>query len=318
MRGWGAQFGCGGFSGILPAMSYFQVLIDVSGDSVDRLESSLEALGAASVTFSDRGDEPILEPGPGEVPLWRQLRATALFDAAEHDPDALHRALCQAMGQERLPGWAVERLPDRAWERAWLDDFRPMRFGERLWICPTTADAPDDAAAVVIWLDPGLAFGTGTHPTTALCLAWLDEQQLAGRTVVDYGCGSGILAIAALKLGAAHCIAVDNDPQALRATRENAARNGVAERLSVIHSDDTPTAAADVLVANILSRTLCELSGRLMRLLVDDGPFALSGILSDQAETVSDAYGPYAALGEIRHRDDWVLVQGRRRGPATL
>lgn len=294
-------------------MSYFQVLIDVDEDGVDRLESSLEALGAAAVTFSDRGDEPILEPGPGEAPLWRRLRAAALFDAAMHDSDALYRALCEATGWETLPGWAVERLPDRAWERAWLDDFRPMRFGDRLWICPTSAEAPAEPGAVVIWLDPGLAFGTGTHPTTALCLEWLDAQPLAGRTVVDYGCGSGVLAIAALKLGARHCVAVDNDPQALRATRENASRNHVAERLTVLHSEDTVPGMADVLVANILSGTLRELAGTLMGLLAEDGPFALSGILAGQGQSVAEAYAPYAVLGETRARGDWVLVEGRRR-----
>lgn len=294
-------------------MSYFQVVIDVDQDAVDRLESGLEALGAASVTFSDRGDEPILEPGPGQAPLWRQLRATALFDAAEHNPDAVYQALCRVTGWDSLPGWTVERVPERAWERAWLDDFRPMRFGRRLWICPTTAEPPDDPEAVVIWLDPGLAFGTGTHPTTALCLEWLEGQDLAGRTVLDYGCGSGVLAIAALKLGAAHCIGVDNDPQALRATAENAARNGVGAQLSVMHSDERLSADADVLVANILSGTLCELSGLLMGRLADKGPFALSGILADQAGTVADAYRAYAELGETRTRGDWVLVQGRRR-----
>ncbi|MBA1146843.1 50S ribosomal protein L11 methyltransferase [Ectothiorhodospiraceae bacterium WFHF3C12] len=296
-------------------MSFFQLRIDVDAEFVDRLEACLEALGAQSITFSDRGDEPILEPGPGEVPLWGQLRATALFDAARHDPDSLHQALLEATGWDTLPGFAVETLPERAWERAWLDDFRPMRFGERVWICPTTASAPADEQAAVIWLDPGLAFGTGTHPTTALCLAWLDQTPLAGRTVVDYGCGSGILAIAALKLGAAHCVAVDNDPQALRATRENARRNEVGERLSVLHADEADTLEpADVLVANILSGTLRTLAPRLMKALLPAGPFALSGILAEQGDTVAAAYQPYAEMGETLRRGDWILVQGRRHG----
>lgn len=293
-------------------MSYFQLLIDVDADTAPRLETCLESLGALSVTFSDRGDEAILEPGPGETPLWRHMRAVALFDGALHTPEALQRDLCDGMGWQSPPGWHVESLPDRAWERAWLDDFRPMRFGGRLWVCPTTSPAPDDGDAVVIRLDPGLAFGTGTHPTTALCLEWLESCAPAGQTVTDYGCGSGILAIAALKLGAAHCLAVDNDRQALRATVENARRNGVAERLTVLHSDDTIRTAADVLVANILSGTLCTLAPSLMAAVRPGGAFALSGILAHQAETVEAAYRAYAGIEHPRQREDWVLLHGAR------
>jgi len=294
-------------------MSYFQVTIDVDAGGAARLESCLENLGALSVTLSDRGDEPILEPAAGETPLWSRMRAVALFDGAEHQPEAVRSALRRTLGWREVPGWQVEALPERVWERAWLDDFRPMRFGERLWVSPTTAEPPDDPGAVILRLDPGLAFGTGTHPTTALCLEWLDGLSLEGCTVIDYGCGSGILAVAALKLGAAHCLAVDNDPQALRATRENAERNGVADRLTVRHSTDAAAEPASVLVANILSGTLCSLAPTLCRALAPGGVIALSGILEQQVEEVAAVYRPCCELSPPRRREGWTLLHGRRR-----
>jgi ribosomal protein L11 methyltransferase len=233
----------------------------------------------------------------------------ALFDAAASS-EALGAALATALPESPSPRFAL--LADKAWEREWLKDFRPMRFGRRLWVCPggMPAGAPD---AVRIELDPGLAFGTGTHPTTALCLEWLDAQPLAGARVVDYGCGSGILAIAAAKLGAAAVRAIDIDPQALLATHENARRNDVAAQLVVTGEPSLEARCADVLVANILAGPLTELAARFAGALHPGGRLALSGLLVEQAETVTAAYRPWFDIGTAATRDGWALLAGRRR-----
>ncbi len=193
---------------------------------------------------------------------------------------------------------ALEWLDDRDWERAWMDHFHPMRFGRRLWICPTGGEVTQ-TDAVIVDLDPGLAFGTGTHPTTALCLEWLDGHDLHGRTVIDFGCGSGVLAIAALKLGAARAIAVDHDPQAVLATRDNAARNGVADRIEVLHSDDFQAGQADLVMANILANILIDLAPTIAGLVAPGGDLVMSGILRDQADAVAQAYA------ETLHFESW-------------
>lgn len=265
-----------------------QLVIDLDGREPDPVEAVLLELGAASVTLSDAGDDPVLEPGPGETPLWASTRLTALFDAT------LDLEAIAATTRERLaPGmpfhYRIEALADRDWEREWLKDFGPMRFGRSLWVCPRGSEPPEPGA-VVVELDPGLAFGTGTHPTTALCLEWLDSLDLAGRTVIDYGSGSGILAIAALKLGAEAATAYDIDPQAVLASRDNAERNGVAERLAVtLRAGDLET-PADVVVANILAGPLVELATEILDLTITGGKLALSGILSSQVAEVEAAY----------------------------
>jgi ribosomal protein L11 methyltransferase len=220
-------------------------------------------------------------------------------------------AACLARALPDGPAPNFEVLPDKAWEREWLRDFRPMRFGRRLWVCPggVPAGTPD---AIRIELDPGLAFGTGTHPTTALCLEWLDSQDLAGRQVVDYGCGSGILAIAAAKLGAARVVAMDIDPQALIATRENAERNGVSGALGVTGEPRLPARSADVLLANILAGPLVELAPQFAKAMRPSGRLALSGLLAEQAETVTAAYRPWFDIATAATRDGWALLAGRR------
>lgn len=222
-------------------------------DSIEpnRVEEILARHGAQAVTLTDAGDEPVLEPAPGTTPLWRDTRMTALF-AADADFDNLRSDLKQALALETLPENHVETLVDRAWEREWLKDFGPMRFGERLWVSPEDCDVDADHA-VIVRLDPGLAFGTGTHATTALCLEWLDSIDIGGNTLLDIGCGSGILSIAALKLGARSVTAVDNDLQALTATRQNALSNGVDDRLETSTQIDQTEQQADYIVANILA-----------------------------------------------------------------
>lgn len=289
-------------------MDWRQFVMDLGTLDAESVESVFERHGASAVTFTDAGDTPVLEPGPGETPLWQRTRVTGLFA-----PDTDFRALCtdlgQSLGLSRLPPHAVHELADRAWEREWLKDFHPMRFGRRLWVCPH-GHRVRAGGAVVVELDPGLAFGTGTHPTTALCLEWLDGLELGGRTVLDFGCGSGILAIAALKLGARRAVAIDNDPQALTATRRNATANGVAERLET--GREHAGASFDVVVANVLAQPLVEHAAWLAGRVAPGGALALSGILAGQADDVRRAYRGDIDFAAAASKDDWVRLAGTR------
>lgn len=279
------------------------------------VEDAFLRLGAHSVTLSDAGDDPVLEPGPGETPLWSNTRITGLF-SDDADLDAFRDALTAELEIERLPGHQVEELADRAWEREWLRDFGAMRFGERLWICPT-GQSVEAADAVVVDLDPGLAFGTGTHPTTAMCLEWLDSLDLAGMTLLDYGCGSGVLAIAALKLGCRSATAMDIDPQAVLATRQNAAHNRVDRNLCVTGGPDGIQGKFDVVVANILAGPLVQFADSITSLLARGGILALSGVLCEQADEVMQAYRPWIAFDEpvFREQDGqmWSRLTGTKR-----
>ncbi len=288
--------------------------MDLESLEPERVEAVFARHGALSVTLTDAGDRPVLEPAPGMTPLWSETRISALFSAAA-DLDALAADLSATLGRRRLPAYRVETLADRSWEREWLKDFGPMQFGERLWVCPGETAAPD--GAIVVRLDPGLAFGTGTHPTTALCLEWLERRPLANATILDYGCGSGVLAIAALKLGCRAAVAVDIDPQAITAARANAARNGVAGRIDVRLDNVTLEGRFDFVVANILAGPLMQLAPSIAARLRAGGELALSGILSDQAEEVRAAYSPWIRFEPtaLRSRNDqaWAIVSGRRR-----
>lgn len=292
-------------------MSWLQVTVAVRRDQTAIVEALMEDAGALAVTLVDGADEPQWEPAPGTMPLWQRVEVTALF---ADDPSGQARAagLVAAVRRRFDLVAGVARLADQVWERVWLDRFRPTRFGRRLWVCPH-GQRPDDAAgAVIVALDPGLAFGTGQHPTTALCLAWLDGLELAGQTLIDYGCGSGILGIAALRLGAARVIAIDHDPQALEATQANARANGVAGRIATYLPDAQPTLCADRLVANILAGPLIELAATFSSLVRPGGSLALSGLLHDQAGRVAAAYGRTFAMASPVVREDWVLLTGRR------
>jgi ribosomal protein L11 methyltransferase len=288
---------------------HLQLTIDLGARDPAPYEEALFGLGAVSVTLEDAADDPVLEPAPGATPLWPTVVLKALFEQGA-EPAAIAAKLELALPGGPAPRFEV--VADRQWERVWLEAFRPMRFGQRLWVCPDgqPAGAVD---AVRVELDPGLAFGTGTHPTTALCLEWLDAQPLAGREVVDYGCGSGILAIAAAKLGAARVHAVDIDPQALTATRENAARNEVSDRVSTTSEPALAPLSADVLVANILAGPLVELGARFAAALRPGGQLALSGLLAEQADAVTAAYRPCFHIDAKTTRDGWVLLGGRKR-----
>jgi ribosomal protein L11 methyltransferase len=288
--------------------------MDLGALDPDAVEAVLVRHGAGSVTLTDGGNAPVLEPGPGETPLWAETRITGLF-AAGTDFASLIADLEAEFGPAGLPPHRVEHLPGRDWERVWLRDFGPMRFGRRLWVCP--GDSAAAPGAVAVRLDPGLAFGTGTHPTTALCLEWLDGLALDGRSLLDYGCGSGVLAVAGLKLGCRGATALDIDPQALTATRRNAERNGVADRLTVAGRDAEVPAGFDVVVANILAGPLVELAECVITRLSSGGDLALSGILSSQVDRIQAAYDPWIAFDAptFRSQDDqtWARLSGKRR-----
>ncbi|MFO1429456.1 MAG: 50S ribosomal protein L11 methyltransferase [Candidatus Competibacteraceae bacterium] len=293
---------------------WLQLTLESPYHSPEQLEDALLQAGALAITLQDAADRPVLEPLPGETPLWSQLRITGLF-AAQTDPHTLKAVLRRILGDNNFPVCRIESLEERDWVRAWLDDFHPMRFGRRLWVCPTDGAAPP-ADAITVRLDPGLAFGTGTHPTTALCLEWLDEADLDGKAIIDYGCGSGMLAIAAAKLGAGRVWAVDIDPQALLATEANAERNQIGEILSLGNPAALPTTPVDILVANILAGPLIELAPRFSTLVRPQGHLVLSGILSEQAEQVQAAYAPWFDFTTAHRREEWILLQAVRRSGA--
>lgn len=289
--------------------SYLQLTLDLGRIHPEAYEEALFALGALSVTLEDAADDPILEPAPGALPLWPTVRMKALF-AAETDP-----GIVQSLARlGPLPPHRFETLAERVWEREWLKDFHPMRFGRRLWICPA-GQHPAAENAVIVDLDPGLAFGSGTHATTALCLEWLDARAdvpgLAGQSLVDYGCGSGILAIAALKLGVARASGVDIDPQALLASRDNAERNGVSDGLQ-LSLQDSSLSAADILIANILAAPLQTLASRLAELVKPGGHIVLSGLLQEQASELKKVYSDWFDMEPIVLRDGWARLSGVR------
>lgn len=294
-------------------MPFLQLTLALGKADPQRVEEALFALGALSVTLEDAADDPILEPAPGALPLWPTVNIKALF-AAEADAAAIFAAL-QTQWHIALPPHHHEYLADRHWEREWLKDFHAMRFGRRLWICPD-GQRPEDADAVVVDLDPGLAFGTGTHPTTALCLQWLDAHAPLPATLIDYGCGSGILAIAALKLGAQQVHGVDIDPQALLASRDNAERNGVSHELTLSLTDEQLQPAA-VLLANILAGPLATLAPRLAALTAAHGCIVLSGVLAEQAPAVQNCYAAWFDMEPIVLQGDWARLSGKKRASGT-
>jgi ribosomal protein L11 methyltransferase len=299
-------------------MPWLELSLIVRTEQQPGTEEALDDLGALSITLQDANaetpdEQAIFEPGVGELPLWPTITLNALFD--EHTD---RRGLTEALG-ELLPWLEPDQLTfrdvaDQDWERAWMDQFKPMPFGQRLWIYPWNIEPPADDELVVVRLDPGLAFGSGTHPTTALCLEWLDGLDLAGKTVTDFGCGSGILAIAALKLGAASAIGVDNDPQALTASIDNAERNDVADRLAVFLPEDIVAEAADVFIANILAGPLGELAPTFAAAAKPGAPFAISGILIGQQDELLQRYAEWFDDLRVDTREDWVRISGRRRG----
>ncbi|MDQ2701216.1 MAG: 50S ribosomal protein L11 methyltransferase [Pseudomonadota bacterium] len=305
-------------------MPFLELSIRCRENEQPRYENALEDVGALAVTLLDAdaatpNERAILEPGVGETPLWGEVALSALF---AHDADALLLLAALESFDPALDwsGASFRKVEDQDWERAWMDQYVPLRFGQRTWIVPWNQDLPADATsadAAVVRLDPGLAFGSGTHPTTALCLQWLDTLASNGglrdASVLDFGCGSGILALAALKLGAKRAVGVDNDPQALLATADNAERNGIADRLQVFVPDDEPSASYPVVVANILASALDALADTLAARVGPGGRIALSGILAGQEAPLLARYGAWFDDLQVAREGDWVRIDGRRR-----
>jgi ribosomal protein L11 methyltransferase len=290
--------------------AFWQLSFDLGDLDPNTAEESCFDLGATAVTYVDAHDDPVLEPLPGEFRLWPTTRLRALF-AEVDDPQHLLSELSSALGISSV-NVVAERVADRVWEREWLRDFHAMRFGHRLWICPHHEEVTEPGA-VIVRMDPGLAFGTGTHPTTALCLEWLDGHVVGGERVIDYGCGSGVLAVAAVQLGAreAHCF--DIDPQALTATCQNAEANGVTERVRIYEKQDALPRGVDILVANILSGPLCELAATFGALVRTDGCVVLAGLLERETADVTRAYGTWFDIHPFEIREGWAGLAGKRR-----
>ncbi|OUS17389.1 ribosomal protein L11 methyltransferase [Gammaproteobacteria bacterium 50_400_T64] len=291
-------------------MSWLQLRIAVNKPEVEALEDAFLASGAVSVTLEDGADDPILEPGVGKTPLWNSLRVTGLY------PSDIHTELAFQLLSENFSGqlqhWRWEILEDQPWETLWTEHYQPIQCGDKLWICPSWREPPNPDA-VNLLLDPGLAFGSGTHPTTFLCLQWLDAQPLAGKTLIDFGCGSGILAIAALLLGAKHVIATDNDPQALLATRDNAQRNGLSEaQLSVCLPEQLHTEPVDIVLANILAGPLISLSEQLIELTAPKGKICLSGMIASQSEPLMAAYSEHFRFAPPLSREEWFCLTAEK------
>ncbi|HCE3204420.1 TPA: 50S ribosomal protein L11 methyltransferase [Vibrio parahaemolyticus] len=295
-------------------MPWIQIKLNATNENAEQIGDMLmEETGALSVTFLDAQDTPVFEPLPGETRLWGDTDILALYDAEADTNFIIDQIKASNMLAENF-AYKVEQLEDKDWEREWMENFHPMKFGERLWICPSWREVPEPDA-VNVMLDPGLAFGTGTHPTTALCLEWLESMDLSGKTVIDFGCGSGILAIAAIKLGAEKVIGIDIDPQALLASKDNAERNGVADKLEVYLPQNQPEGLiADVVVANILAGPLRELAPIIKGLVKPNGALAMSGVLDTQAEDVASYYCDELHIDPIVEQSEWCRISGRKQG----
>jgi len=292
------------------ATTWLRLSVHCSEEQVPIMELLLQSRGALAVSFGAAEDSSLLEPAPGQHPLWTRTRISALFEGSA-DADELRRSMLSTLTSEIAQSLQIERHGDRDWARVCIADLRPMRFGKRLWVCPR-GQVNRSGDGVVIVLDPGLAFGTGAHPTTALCLEWLDAASLRERRVVDFGCGSGILGIAALRLGARSVIAVDHDPQALQATQANAERNAVQDRLEVRSPEQFHATETDILLANILAGPLIELEQRLAAGVARGGTIVLSGILSAQASAVTTAYRRHFTDLACAQKEEWVRIEGKR------
>ncbi|PCI70215.1 MAG: 50S ribosomal protein L11 methyltransferase [Piscirickettsiaceae bacterium] len=292
-------------------MPWQQLTVTTSRKLAPAFEELLENSGALSVTFTDASDQPIYEPPLDTTPLWQNVLVTGLFED-DHDLQSIQTLFTDTIANNNAWTMQIERLEDQVWERVWFDNFQPIKFGDNFWIC-STEHTPPEPDATILWLDPGLAFGTGTHPTTALCLEWLAHQQLVGKTVFDFGCGSGILAIAALLMGADSAVGIDIDPQALTATLSNAKKNNVQHNINICDTEQYPKAACNIVIANILAEPLTELSANISALVKPNGQLILSGILAEQIEQVTSAYQDAFIFQKPNIKDNWACLQATKK-----
>lgn len=291
-------------------MAWLQLIIPTNDTDADQLSDALMEQGAVSVTLQDMQDQPMLEPAIGTTPMWSQTRAVGLFDAT-FDLKQVVKNVEQQLRKD-IPDWKAEQLEDKDWVRAWMDNFKPMQFGKKLWVVPSTYEPPQADAANIL-LDPGLAFGTGTHPTTSMCLEWLDANPPTDKEIIDFGCGSGILAIGAILLGAKHAEAIDLDPQALLATIDNAEKNNVSQNIKTYLPNQYKNKSTPLLLANILASPLIELAPYFAELTESKGQIVLSGILAEQADNVLSAYKENFDIQIWKQQDDWICLAGVRK-----
>ncbi len=289
-------------------MSWQQLSVTTQKSSVEALSDLISELGAVSVTYLDAEDHPVYEPKPGETLIWDQTRIVGLF-SLDCDLDLIQSVICKQFNYIPLQNWQIERLKEQIWERAWMDHYQPMKFGNKLWVCPTEQEI-NEPGSTCLTLDPGLAFGTGTHPTTAMCLEWLAEQPVNQLDIIDYGCGSGILAIAGLLLGARHAYGIDIDPQAITATQANAEKNKVSAKLDCLLPDGKINFQADIVVANILAKPLVSLAPEIIALIKPGGRLVLSGILNEQTDSVLQSYQSEIEFNPPMIDGDWVRLDG--------
>jgi len=292
-------------------MAWHQISVITNEQTAPKLADFFSTLGAVSVTYMDAEDEPVYEPAIGETKIWSNTQVIALFEL-DAEPELIKSLVYAQFEQAGLAAWLHEEVADQEWERAWMEFYKPMKFAAKLWVCPTGQEQ-FEPGTVCLTLDPGLAFGTGTHPTTALCLEWLAGHDLTGKTVIDYGCGSGILAVAAILLGAKTAHAIDIDPQALTATADNALKNKVQDRIVCYLPEQFAPVQSDVVLANILAKPLIDLSLQISSLLMPGGQLILSGILAEQAGSVISAYRATIDFKPPVQQEDWIRLEGCKR-----
>ena len=292
-------------------MAWHQISVITQENIAPKLADYFSDLGAVSVTYMDAEDEPVYEPAIGETKIWSNTQVIALYEL-DADPELIKSQVYKQFNHDDLHDWVYEAIADQEWERAWMEYYKPMKFADRLWVCPTDQEQVE-SGTVCLTLDPGLAFGTGTHPTTALCLEWLASHKLSAKTVIDYGCGSGILAVASVLLGAKVAHAVDIDPQAITATESNALKNKVEDKIKTYLPEQFTPFQADIVLANILAKPLIDMAEQICALVVSGGSLVLSGILHEQAESVINAYQREIIFSPLVQQEDWIRLEGIKR-----